>query len=87
MTVITYINRTALPLAEYVNTELSKYYTYHLDATNANTEKLKFNELPIALSASIGQQFQIWYAQDLVNHSEDNNSGQTCLCLVRVELK
>ncbi|XP_078374944.1 uncharacterized protein LOC144658423 [Oculina patagonica] len=77
MTLITYVNKTVLPLAEYVHTSGSKY-RYHLATADVNSETLVFNKLPIPMSVSTGQQFQIWYAQDLTNELEDNNGGQTC---------
>ncbi|XP_078373999.1 uncharacterized protein LOC144658644 [Oculina patagonica] len=78
MTLITYMNRTVLPLAEYVLVSNTPAYGYHLDTADVNSETLVFNYLPISLTVSVGQQFQIWYSQDLANHSENNNSGETC---------
>lgn len=72
------MNRTVLPLAEYVLVNDSPAYGYNLDTADVNSETLVFDYLPIPLTVSVGQQFQIWYSQDLANHSEHNNSGETC---------
>ncbi|CAH3134862.1 unnamed protein product [Pocillopora meandrina] len=79
MTVITYSNKTVLPLAEFVksNTE-NKLYTYQLDGADVNSPTLVFNFLPMPLVVSVGHQFQIWYAHDLVGSTEYNNDGETC---------
>ena len=66
MTVVTYKNKTALLLAEYLS-----QYRYALDG-------FVFNQLPVPLSGSVGLELQIWYQQDLTNSSEGTNSGQTC---------
>ena len=85
-TVITFTNRTALLLANYSKrlngngrSKLCRYYSYHLDGVNGNSTELVFNKLPSALPVPLGQEFQIWYGQDLVNCSENNNSGKTCV--------
>lgn len=83
MTVITDTNKTALLLAEYLNVlhnnaRVREYYTYLLDGYGVNSTTLVFNYLPTPLPASVDQEFQIWYAHDLMNFNEDNNSGQTC---------
>ena len=73
MIVVTYKNKTALLLAEYLS-----QYRYALDGFSVNSETLVFNQLPVPLSVSVGLELQIWYQQDLTNSSEDSNSGQTC---------
>ena len=73
---ITYRNKTVLPLAEFPKG--SKDYRYQLDGAHVNSPTLVFNLLPTPLVVSIGQQFRIWYGQDLANYSEDNNAGETC---------
>ena len=79
MTVITYSNKTVLPLAEFVKSNAEKkLYTYQLDGADVNSPTLVFNFLPMPLVVSVGQQFQIWYAHDLVGYTEHNNDGETC---------
>ena len=79
MTVITYSNKTVLPLAEFVKSNAeNKLYTYQLDGADVNSPTLVFNFLPMPLVVSVGQQFQIWYAHDLVGSTEYNNDGETC---------
>ncbi|KAL9970865.1 hypothetical protein ACROYT_G023317 [Oculina patagonica] len=81
LTVITYPNRTALPIAEYTRGDPSCvgfYYAYHIDGIDPNSPELVFNHLSPPLSVSIGQKFHIWYAEDLQDCNEHDNSGETC---------
>ena len=85
MTVITYSNKTVLPLAEFLKGSGGKYYTYQLDGADVNSATLVFKLLPTPLVVLVGQQFQLWYAHDLVNYTEYNNDGKTCafmLCTI-----
>ena len=76
ITVITFKNRSALLLADYRGKGC--YYSYKIEGVGVNETELRFNNLPSPISVSVGDEFQIWYGQDLKNCSEDNNSGQTC---------
>nr|XP_058963040.1 neurogenic locus notch homolog protein 1-like [Pocillopora verrucosa] len=78
MTVITYSNKTVLPLAEFLKGNDRTYYTYQLDGADFNSTTLAFKLLPTPLVVLVGQQFQLWYAHDLVNYTEYNNDGKTC---------
>ena len=75
-TVITFKNSSALLLADY--REKGCHYSYKIEGVGVNETELRFNNLPSPISVSVGDEFQIWYGQDLNNCSEDNNSGQTC---------
>ena len=80
-TVITYPNKTALPIAEYTRDDHScgaRYHNYHIDGFDVNSKKLVFNNLSPPLSVSIGQIFLIWFGEDLHDCTEDDNSGETC---------
>ena len=81
LTVITYSNKTALPVAEYLgDTGIPcRYYSYHLNGVHANSPELTFKKLPSPMPVKVGQEFHIWYGQDLVDCSESNNAGQTCV--------
>ena len=79
LTVITFQNRTALWLADYKMEEPPCKYSYEIEGTGVNATELVFNELPSPISAFVGQEFQIWFGQDLANCTEHNNSGQTCV--------
>ncbi|KAL9970874.1 hypothetical protein ACROYT_G023327 [Oculina patagonica] len=80
MTVITYPNKNALALADYLRDEskCTKYYTYQIAGIGVNSTELVFNKLPTPLSVSVGQEIHIWYGQDLNDCTEDNNAGKTC---------
>ena len=75
-TVITFKNRSALLLADY--REKGCHYSYKIEGVGVNENELRFNNLPTPISVSVGDEFQIWYGQDLTYCSEGNNSGQTC---------
>ncbi len=81
-TIITYPNRTALLLADYLKDDSKTcgmlYHSYQIAGIGINSPELVFNKLPTPLSVSVGQEFQIWYGQDLKDCTEDNNDGQTC---------
>ncbi|CAH3179951.1 unnamed protein product, partial [Porites evermanni] len=69
--------RSALLLADYKKENCG--YPYKIEGVGVNYNELRFNNLPSPISVSVGDEFQIWYGQDLNNCSEDNNSGQTCV--------
>lgn len=82
-TVITYSNKTALLLADYVRDDSDfkcgiKIYSYKIAEFDDDSTELVFNSLPAPLSVCIGQEFYIWYGQDLNDCTEYNNAGQTC---------
>ena len=71
----------ALSLADYSrdsNLCGYKYYSYQLDGIHVNSTELVFNMLSPQLSVSVGQEFHIWYGEDLTDCGQDNNSGETC---------
>ena len=74
---ITYSNKTVLPLAEFLKGNDNTYYTYQLDGTDFNSATLEFKLLPTPLVVLVGQQFQLWYVHDLVDYPEYNNGGKT----------
>ena len=76
LTVITFKNSSALLLADY--RRKGCFYRYKIEGVGVNDNELRFNNLPSPISVSVGDEFQIWYGQDLKNCSEYNNSGQTC---------
>ena len=75
-TVITFKNRSALLLADY--REKGCHYSYKIEGVGVNETELRFNNLPTPMSVSAGDEFQIWYTQDLKDCGEGNNSGLTC---------
>ena len=80
-TVITYPNRTALLLANYYkggNNCKARYYSYSIAGIGVNSTELVFNKMSIPLSVINGQEFQIWFGEDLIGCSEYDNVGQTC---------
>ena len=76
LTVLTFRNRSALLLADYKRKDCD--YRYKIKGVGVKENELRFNNLRSPISMSIGDGFQIWYGKDLINCSEENNSGQTC---------
>ena len=80
LTIITFQNKSALLLANYKKTQDNgcRYYSYMIEGIGVNEPELRFNILPSPISVSVGQEFQLWYGEDLKDCYESNNSGQTC---------
>lgn len=51
---------------------------YRLVGYNAKRSILAFVDFTTPMYAQSGQEMRIWYLQDLMNFSEDNNSGVAC---------
>ena len=80
-TVITYENKSVLPLAEYRGAHCTKY-SYKIEGIDVNSTELLFNHLPSPISVSNGQVFKIWYNEALLHISNDcakDNSGEICV--------
>ena len=52
---------------------------YILNGTTHTSPELVYNDLPIQVSVSRNQELQLWYTQDWIDWSEDNNDGTTCV--------
>ena len=82
LTVITYPNKTALLPSDYFRGASGetngRTYSFQIPGIGVNSTELVFNKLHTPLSVISGQEFQIWYGQDLADRSENNNAGQTC---------
>ena len=57
----------------------NKNHFYILNGTTHKSPELVYNDLPIQVSVSRNQELQIWYTQDWVDWSEDNNNGTACV--------
>ena len=83
MTIITNAKREALlPSVENLyGTRGCKTgnYFYILDEVNQGSLELILGNLSRPLNSLKDHQLQIWYGQDWVGCSEDNNSGTTCV--------
>ena len=80
-TVITYENKSVLPLAEYRDHGYCKKYSYKIKGIDVNSTELLFDRLPSPISVSNGQVFKIWYTEALLNkrRCDDDNSGKICV--------
>ena len=57
----------------------NKPYCYLLEGFAHNSPELRFRSLSSPLSLLRYQELQIWFGQDFVDCSEDNNGGSTCV--------
>ena len=81
-TVITYENKSVLPLAVYRQKggRCTKY-SYKIEGIDVNSTELLFNHLPSPVSVSNEQEFKIWYTEALLNkfNCYNDNSGEICV--------
>ncbi|XP_078344738.1 uncharacterized protein LOC144630275 [Oculina patagonica] len=57
----------------------NKRHYYSLDGTSHTSPELVFRDLSNPLTVSRKEELQIWYGQDWIDCSDDNNSGKTCV--------
>ena len=81
MTIITNANREALlPPSENLKARCSREKEFYiLDGVNQGSSELILGNLSRPLSLLKDQQLQIWYGQDLIDCSENNNNGTSCV--------
>ena len=59
----------------------NKHY-YSLPGQTADSPELLFDNFSTPLHASVGDEFQIWFTEDLYKCGhEDNGSGKTCVLI------
>ncbi|KAL9958365.1 hypothetical protein ACROYT_G035371 [Oculina patagonica] len=81
LTIITNAKKEAvLPPAGDLQTGCgNKRHYYSLNGTSHTSPELVFRDLSNSLSVSRKEELQIWYGQDWIDCSDDNNSGKTCV--------
>lgn len=52
---------------------------YGLPGFNEDSRELRFNNFSSPMTVTEGQEFQIWYGEDLKDCTEDDNDGQSCV--------
>ena len=57
----------------------NKKHFYSLNGTNHISPELVLGDLTNEVSMSRNQELQIWYGQDWIGGSEQDNSGATCV--------
>ena len=57
----------------------NKKQYYSINGTHHTSPELVYRDLPNPLSVSRDQELQIWYGQDWIDLSEENNNGKTCV--------
>ena len=58
---------------------VSKIKPYKISGIWSNSTELIFNNLAVPVRVSAGQQFRVWYGEDLKDVSEHDNGGETCM--------
>ena len=86
MTIITNIKKEAvlpppgdLKAPAENNEKKYKIHVYILNGTTHTSPELVFPDLPNKVYISRNQELQIWYGQDWIDWSENNNYGTTCV--------
>ena len=81
MTIITNAKKEVIlpPAANLKPGSENKNHFYFLNGTTHKSPELVYNDLPIQVSVLRNQELQIWYTQDWIDWSEDNNNGTTCV--------
>jgi hypothetical protein len=55
------------------------YLWYRISGFDSKSAELVFKNFTTPLAVTAGQEFRIWYGQDLKNVSEANNGGTACV--------
>ena len=81
MTIITTTdgNATLPPAGDLKASDVKINHFYNLDGTTHTSSELVFPDLANKVSVSRGQELQIWYGQDWIDYTEDNNNGTSCV--------
>ena len=61
--------------------QISVVRYYRLSGIWSNSSELTFNNRTVPMRVSTGQQFRVWHFEDLKDHTESDNGGQTCMDL------
>ena len=56
--------------------ELDEFLKYKLHGYNANSPEIVFNFFSTPLSVTNGQKFRVWYGEDLITKTEQDNGGK-----------
>ena len=52
---------------------------YIISGIRSDSKELVFHNLTVPLRVAAGQEFRVWYDEDLKNESEHDNGGKTCM--------
>ena len=80
MTIITNAKKEAIlpPAGDLkANVGCNKNHFYNLNGTNHTSPELVFRHLPDKVSVSRSHEMQIWFGQDWIDCSENNNDDET----------
>lgn len=58
---------------------LSDIPNYQISGMRSDSSELTFNNLTVPLKVAPGQEFRVWYREDLKDVSESDNGGKTCM--------
>ncbi|XP_031574667.1 uncharacterized protein LOC116308398 [Actinia tenebrosa] len=69
-------NQRILPQDEFITNY--NILSYLLPYSNYNSEELIFKNFTSPMVVTAGQEYRIWYGEDLTNYGEYDNEGTTC---------
>ena len=58
---------------------LDSHLFYKLRGFDGNSSEIVFDSISTPLSVTAGQKFRVWYAEDLVKKTEQDNIGKSCV--------
>lgn len=59
--------------------QLPDITSYRLPGMHSESPELTFDNLTVPLRVEPGQEFRVWYKEDLQDVSEHDNGGKTCM--------
>ncbi|XP_031563665.1 uncharacterized protein LOC116299171 [Actinia tenebrosa] len=70
-------DRRILPQDEFII--YFPWLQYLLPGVNRNSTELTFKSFSTPMNVTAGQEYRIWFGQDLTNTTEKNNDGSSCV--------
>jgi hypothetical protein len=78
MTIVTNnMDQKILPQDEFIVD--IRGFKYRIPGFTSKSAELVFKNFTTTMVVTAGQEYRIWYGQDLKNHSESSNGGTSCI--------
>lgn len=71
-------NQNVAPPKDYPMLRVYKSIGYDIPGYDYNSDEIILPDISPVMSVEVGEEFRVWYGQDLINGHEENNSGKTC---------
>jgi hypothetical protein len=70
-------NKRIIPQDEFITS--FGYLGYSLPGVTSTSNELVFKQFTTPMNVTAGQEYRIWYGEDLKNATDDNNEGTACV--------